>query len=116
MLLEAFRHVSCWLKGFVPFELFREPIDLSLELLQIRQNQFRVDRVDVVAWRRGGVDVDHVSVIETAHHMHDGGGLSDVTEKLVSEPFPPACTVDQSGYVEKLDGRLDGLLRLNEGH
>ena len=56
--------------------------------------------------------VDHVVVLEAAHHVDDGVGLADVGQKLVAQAFALAGTGHQTGDIDKLDdSRNDALGR-----
>jgi hypothetical protein len=58
--------------------------------------------------------VDHVFVVEAAHHVDDGVGLADVGQELVAQAFTLGGAGDQTGDVHELDdGRLD-LLRIDD--
>ena len=69
---------------------------------QICQRQFGVDHLDI----RKGVDaarhVNHVVVLETAHHMTDGVGLADVGQKLVPQTLAFRSPGHQPGDVHEL--------------
>ena len=49
----------------------------------------------------------HVLIVETAEDMDDSVRLADVGEELVSQSFALAGTLDQSGYIDYLDGGGD---------
>ncbi len=54
---------------------------------EIREQQFRLDDVDVASRIDLSGDVRHVLIREAAHEMQDRMRLADVREKLVAEPF-----------------------------
>ncbi len=62
------------------------------------------DRVDLAG------HVDHVVVLEAAHHVDDGVGLADVGQELVAQAFALAGAGHQARDVDELDdGRHDAL-------
>ena len=58
-------------------------------------------------------DVDHVRIVEAAHHHQDRVRLADVGEELVAEAFALRRALDEPGDVDDLDDRGDDLLRLD---
>jgi hypothetical protein len=72
---------------FVAFD-FAGEFEFAFELLEVGDHQLGVfDDLDVAAGVRAGGDMDDIFVVEAAHHMDDGGGLADIGEELVAEPF-----------------------------
>ena len=55
-----------------------------LQALEVREDQFRGDRVDVSGRIHLPVDVRHVDVLEDAGHLTDGVSLTDVGEERVA--------------------------------
>ena len=51
--------------------------------------------------------MDDIFVVEAAHHMDDGGGLADIGEELVAEPFSLTGAFDQPGDIDELDCGVD---------
>ena len=52
--------------------------------LQIGQNQLGVNRLDIIGGVDLAVDVHDVIVLESAHHLADRVGLTDVGQELVA--------------------------------
>src|SRR5690606_41402937 len=67
--------------------------------LQVGQGQLRIDGLDV-GYRVDPVGhVDHVGVLETAHHVADGIDLADVGQELVAQALARGRAGDQAGDV-----------------
>ena len=66
------------------------------------------DRVDLAG------DVDHVLVVEAAHHVDDRVGLADVRQELVSEALALGRAGHQPGDVDELDHRRQHALGLDD--
>ena len=59
--------------------------------------------------------MNHVVILETAHHVGDGVSLADVRQKLVAQPLAPGRAGHQPGDVHEFDSGGDDLLRLDDG-
>jgi hypothetical protein len=82
-----------------------------LQGLEVGEDQLGVDGLDVRARRDLAVDVDDVAVLEGAHDLADGVGLTDVGEELVAEPLPLGGTTHDAGDVDERHRRGQDLLR-----
>ncbi len=82
---------------------------------QIGQRQFGIDGFDVGKRIDFAGDVHHVVVGETAHHMHDRIGLTDVGKELVAQTFAFRGAGHQTGNVHEFHDRRNHLLRLGDG-
>ncbi len=60
------------------------------------------------------LDVDHVVVVEAAHHVRDRVGLADVREELVAEALALGRAAHQAGDVDELERGGHDLLRLDD--
>ena len=82
-----------------------------LHALQIRQNQFRVDDLDVA----DGVHRIHhmldVGVLKTPHHLDDRVHLADMGQELVPQPLPRAGPFHQAGDVDEFENGRHHFLR-----
>ena len=87
---------------------------LFLDRLQVGERELGVDDLDVGDRIDLARDVDDVGIVEAAHDVRDRVALADVREELVAQSFALARAGDQSGDVDELDGRGDGLLRLGD--
>jgi hypothetical protein len=65
--------------------------ELGLDHFDVR------DRVDLAG------HVDHVLVVEAAHHVHGGVGFADVRQELVAQALAGAGAGHQAGNVDELD-------------
>ncbi len=86
-----------------------------LDRLHVGQRELGVDHLDVGDRVDLVVHVDHVAVLEAAHHVGDRVGLADVGEELVPEALALGGARDQAGDVDELDDRRDHLQRLVDG-
>src|SRR5471032_1119327 len=79
----------------------RDFLQLFLAAVEVGEDQFQVDDLDV-AFRVDAVgDVNHVLVFKAADHVGDGIGFTDVGQELVAQAFTfrraghQACDVDE---------------------
>ncbi len=59
--------------------------------------------------------VDHVVVLEAAHHVDDGVGFADVREELVAQSLALGRARHQTGDVDEFHGRMQHAFRLDDG-
>ena len=81
--------------------------------LQVFELQLGVDYLLVAHGVYRSVHVCDVVVVETAQHVDDGVGLTDVSEEFVSESFALACSLHESGDVYYLAGSGNDASRMN---
>ena len=77
------------------------------------EHELELDDVDVAHRIDRARHVDHVRVVEAAHHHQDRVGLADVREELVAQALALRRALDQAGDVDDLDDRGDDLLGLD---
>ena len=65
----------------------------------IGHDQFQIDGLHIPLGIRGAFHMDHVFIIETAHHMDDGVRRTDVVQKLIAQTFSLGCAFHQSGNI-----------------
>ncbi len=58
---------------------------------QVSQCQFGHDGLNIGQWVYLARHMYYVRIIETAHHVDDSIGLTDIGEKLVAQPLPLGC-------------------------
>ena len=85
-----------------------------LDRRQVGQAQLGLDDLDVGDRVDLAGDVDHVLVVEAAHHVDDRIGLADVGEELVAEAFALGRAGDQARDVDELDDRRQHALGLDD--
>ena len=56
--------------------------------------------------------MDDILVVETAHDMDDGVHAPNMPQELVSQTFPLAGSLDETGDVHNLHGRRENPFRL----
>ena len=89
-------------------------LQLLFAALEVGQRQFGIDDLDVCLGVDLVGDMDDVLVLEAAHHVGDGIGLTDIGQELVAQPFALGGAGDQSGDIDKLHGGGDFALRLEQ--
>ena len=95
-----------------------ELFDLDVTLfdgVEVGEQEFGVDDVDVVEGVDGSGDVDDLGVGEAADDVEDGVGGADVAEKLVAKAFALGGAFDETGDVDELHGGGNEGLGLDEG-
>ncbi|MCY1175539.1 hypothetical protein D9M73_157820 [compost metagenome] len=88
---------------------------MLLAAVEVGEDQFQVDDLDVALGVDAVGDVNHVLVFEAAHHVGDGVGLADVGEELVAQAFTFRGTGDQAGDVDEFHGGRQHAVRLDDG-
>ena len=92
--------------------------DAVLHHLQVGEDQFHIDGVDVAlrVHAHGDIDVVHhvddVVVVKAAHHMDDGVALADVAQELVAQARALGRAAHQAGNVHEFDDGVGFLVRL----
>ena len=56
--------------------------------------------------------MDHVFILEAAHHVDNGVALADVCQELVAQAFALGGTLDKAGDVNEFDDRRGNFLRV----
>ena len=83
------------------FGLLHHPGQAVLDRLQVGQDELGVDGLDVAGRVDPGVDVDHVVVVEGAHHLAHGVALPDGGEELIAQTLPVRRAADDAGDVDE---------------
>ena len=73
-----------------------------------------MDGIDVGERIHFARDVNHVRVVERAHHVRDRVHLADVREELVAEAFALGGAGHQPGDVDEFDRGRHHALRLRD--
>ena len=84
--------------------------DAAVNRVKVSVNQFQVDSVDVFFWVHLAGNGSDVFVIKSPNHVHDGIGLADVFQELVSKAFTLRSPLNQTGDVRKFKSSVDNLL------
>ncbi|MNC10884.1 hypothetical protein D3C75_585650 [compost metagenome] len=77
---------------------------MLLAAVEVGEDQFQVDDLDVALGVDAVGDVNHVLVFEAAHHVSNGVGFADVGQELVAQAFTFRGTSHQAGDVDELHG------------
>ena len=83
--------------------------------IQVGQGQLGVDHGDVVQGGHLAGHMDHVFVIEAAHHMGDGIGFTDIGQKLVAQAFALGGPGHQPGDIHEFHGGGHDPFRADNG-
>ena len=94
--------------------LFLGLVDALGDGLEVGENEFGGDDLDVADGIDAAHGVDDVVVLEAADDLDDGVDLADGGEKLVAEAFALAGAGDEAGDVDELDGGGDDDLGLRD--
>ena len=98
--LQQLHLFQVFLIGFGRFLRFVDP---AVQHVQIRENQFQVDGLNIPGRADFAVYVDDLGAFETADHMDDGVHFPDVGQKLVAEPLAFGGAFHQTCNIHKLD-------------
>ena len=82
--------------------------------VEVGEEEFGVDDVDVVEGVDAAGDVDDFGVVEAADDVGDGIGGTDVAEELVAEAFALGGAFDEAGDVDEFHGGGDEGFGLDE--
>jgi hypothetical protein len=83
-----------------------------LHLLQVGQQQLRLDGGDVANGVHLAIHMRHVIVHKAADHLENRIHRANVGEELVAQPLPFAGPLDQARDIHQLEGgRQDGFAR-----
>ena len=88
---------------FIGLGCFLSFIDPAFQHVQVSEDQFKVDGLNISGGADFAVHMDNLSAFETANHMNDSVYFPDMREKFVPEPFSFGSAFDQSGDIYKLD-------------
>ena len=112
---QLFRHFHLGLGVFVTASGdLGDPVDPLLQTLDICQQQFRLDRLDIPDRVDMAVNVGDVLIFKSPDDMQNSVRLFDVGEKLVSKPLPFAGPFNKSGDIHKLDHRVLDTFRVDD--
>src|SRR5699024_7856771 len=87
-----------------------DPGPSLLQGLEISEDEFGVDRVDVVAGTDLAVDVDDIVIDESADDLADGVGFADIGQELIAQALAFGRTAHDAGDVNEVNGRIEDLL------
>ena len=89
-------------------------LQLLLAAVEVGEDQFEVDDLDVALGVDTVGDVNDVVILEAAHHVGNGIGLADVGEELVAQAFALRRAFYQAGDIDELHGGRQHALRLDD--
>ncbi|KPW88813.1 Uncharacterized protein ALO79_06595 [Pseudomonas syringae pv. castaneae] len=90
-------------------------LQLLLAAVEVSEDQFQIDDLDVALGVDAVGDVNHVLVFKAAHHVSDGVGLADVGEELVAQAFAFRSACHQACDVDELHGGRQDAFRVDDG-
>jgi hypothetical protein len=97
------RASSAWASLLPVLDVAGGLLEALVGAVEIGQRQLEVDDLDVAQRIDRAGDVDHVGIVEAAHHHEDGAGLADVGQELVAQALALGGALDQAGDVDDLD-------------
>ena len=81
----------------------------AFHALQVGQQQFGLDGVDVAQGVHAAVHMSDVLILEAADNFYDGGAFADIAQELVAQAFALAGAAHQAGDVDEVHTGVDGL-------
>ncbi|KPX26538.1 hypothetical protein ALQ28_05001 [Pseudomonas syringae pv. delphinii] len=93
----------------------RDLLQLFFAAVEVGEDQFKVDDLDVAFWVDAVGNVNYVLVFEAAHYVGDGIGLADIGEKLVAQAFAFRGACHEAGDVDELHGGWQDTFRVDDG-
>ena len=103
---EQFLQEGVFLRGVLVRPAARRVFDAVrafLHRLDVRKDEFEVDGLNVAHGIDRTLDVRHVFVLETAHHVNDRVHFADMRKELVAESLAAACALHEPRNVHKFD-------------
>src|SRR5699024_9414125 len=91
-------------------DLLLDPGPGLLQGLEISEDEFGVDRADIVAGTDRAVDMDDIVIDESADERADGARFADIGQQLIAQPPPSACAAHEAGNVHEGNGCTEDLL------
>ena len=86
--------------------------DPAFQDLQIREDQFQINRLNIPHRIDGPVHMHDIAVLKTTHHMHNSVHFPDIAQELIAQSFPLRCALYKPGDIHEFDGGRRHLLRL----
>ncbi len=83
-----------------------------LDTGKVGEDELGINHLDIADRVDRTVDMVDIFIIETAHDLGNGMDFSDGGEELVAQPFALGRPFDQTGDIDKFNGRGDNLLRV----
>ena len=77
----------------------------------IRQNEFRVDDVNVAQRIHGTEFMNDIIIVKAADYLHDGVHFTNVRQKLVAQAGAFRGALDQAGNIHEFNKRGDDFFR-----
>ena len=89
--------------------------EATIEEIEVGEDELEVDGLDITNRIYGTIDMHDVVIIEAANDVHDGVGLTDVRQELVTETLTLGSALDETCDIDELDHRRHDLLRIIQG-
>ena len=84
----------------------------SFKNFDIRENQLKIDRLDVAKRINTSVYVNDIRIFKAAHYMYDCIYFTDICKELVAKTLTLGCTLYQTRDINKFDNSRCHLLRV----
>ena len=100
--------------GFIHLCLFSDLGNSSVQNLDIREDQLQVNCLNISCRINGTIHMNDIRVLEAAYHMNNGVYLTDICQKLVSQPFTFASPFYKSCNVNNFYSSGNDTSRMNQ--
>ena len=112
MRLERLEELHIPTQLFVRLGSLAGALQAALQMLDIRQDQLKVDGFNVACGIDRAFDVDDILIVKATDDVDDRIHLADVGQELVAQPLALARAAHQSRDIHKLHHRRGGLFRV----
>ena len=87
MIFQSLKKIHFLCQLFIIFCTADALGDPALQNLNVRKDQFQIDRLDISCRIHTAVYMDDIGILKTAYDMHDGIHLTDVGKELIAQSF-----------------------------
>ena len=112
MCLDGLYKFQFFCKCLVHSCLFGNLCNSSVKNLNIRKDQFQIDRLNISCRIDRSVHMDNIGILKTTYHMYDSIYLTDICKELVSKSLALAGSLYKSCNIYKFDGSRCYFLRM----
>ena len=103
MLLHSLKEIQFFCSLFVHTGCFGNFGDSTFQDLNIRKDQFQIDRLNVSERINASVYMNDIRIFKTAYNMYDRVYLTNVCQELVSKSLTFGSALYKSGDINEFD-------------
>ena len=103
MCLDGLYKFQFFCKCLVHSCLFGNLCNSSVKNLNIRKNQFQIDRLNISCRIDRSVHMDNIGILKTTYHMYDSIYLTDICKELVSKSLTLTGSLHKTCDINKFD-------------